>query len=135
MRFAALAFFASSVPAVAGTPIDSMVGSIGSVTMDTDRVDVALYSSPWGDPLPGVQVTIGEKQYLFKVETSAVGIYAGARVAKDQELKVRVGNKKLINLKGEKNQFRLGGERKVANLDELRIGSLVLHDVVVSTTQ
>jgi tetratricopeptide (TPR) repeat protein len=135
MRLAVLAFMFCSVPAVAGTPIDKMLGSVGSVSMDTDRVDVALYSSPNGDPFPSVQVTVGENQYLFKLETSGTGIYAGARFAKNQELKVRTGNAKLINLKGEKGKYRLGGERKFATVDEVRIGDLVLHDIVVATTE
>ena len=135
MRFAALALFACSAPAIAATPIDKMLGSIGSVTMDNDRADVVLYSDPDGDPVPSVQVLIGENQYLFRVDVTARGVYAGPRLAKAEELKVRTGNKKLLNLKGESNKYRLGGERKYAELGEMRIGGLVLNDVVVATTE
>jgi tetratricopeptide (TPR) repeat protein len=120
---------------VSGSALDGMLGTVGSVSMDTDRVDVALYSAPDGQPYPAVQVTIGEHEYLFKLETSISGVFVGPRVAKDQELNVRTGNKKFINLTGEGNQFRVGGERKYAELNELKIGGLVMHDLVVATTE
>ena len=44
------------------------------------------------------------------------------RVVKNHELKVREGNKKLLNLKGESNKYKLGGEQKFADLGEMRIG-------------
>ena len=133
MRFLASALFAFSAPAIAATPIDKMKGSIGSVSMGTDRVDVPLFSAPSGYPFPSVQVTIGERQYLFKVASSLTSLYVSPRVVKDHDLKVREGNKKAINLKGEANKFKLGGEQKYAELDELQIGFMVLNDVVVST--
>ena len=133
MRFLVSALFALSAQAIAATPIDKMKGSVGSVSMEADRVDVPLYSAPSGYPYPSVQVTIGERQYLFKVASAIQGMYVSSRVVKNHDLKVREGNKKLINLKGEPNKYKLGGEQTYADLGEMRIGDLVLNDVVVST--
>jgi len=133
MRFAISAMFALSTQAFAASPIDKLYGSIGAVSMETDRVDVPLYSAPSGYPYSSVQVTIGEHSYLFKLHTGSEGLYVGPRVVKDQKLKVRVGNKKLINLQGKDNKFKVGGEWKYADLGEMQIGGLSLHDVVVST--
>ena len=133
MRFLVPTLFVVSTQAFAATPIDKMKGTIGSVNMDADRVDVPLFSSANGYPFPSVQVTIGEHQYLFKIDTASTGLYVSPRVVKNHDLKVRVGNKKWINLQGESGEYKVGGEQKYAEIGEIRIGELVLQDVVGAT--
>ena len=133
MRIVLLAIAVFSTPVLAGTPIDKMRGSIGSAALDSERVDVPLYSAPDGHPYPGVQVTIGEDQYLFKLASGSTHVHVGPRVVKDQGLKIREGNKKFINLQGKDAKHKLGGEQKYTSIETLQIGGLVLSDVVAST--
>ena len=85
-----------------------------------------------GETAPFVQVTIGEDNYLFALMTNSKTIWISDRVAKDQGPGFSSKNAKLINLKGKKNKFKDLGEIKVAQLDRLTTGELVLDDVSVS---
>ena len=135
MRLLVSALFAFSMPALAATHLDQYFGSIGQASLEGDRVDVPLYHGAFGSTGPHVKVTIGDDEYLMVLGTVVEGIYVSERVAKEQELKVKTGNKKLVNLKGKKAKFRTGGEQKNAFLPEMKIGGLTLTDLNVSTAE
>lgn len=135
MRLLVPALLAFSIPALAGSPLDKYAGSIARASMEGDRVDVPLYYGPYGSTAPHVKVTIGDDEYLMALGTGHPGIFVSERVAKEQELKIKTGNKKFLNLKGKKGKFRNGGEQKNASLSEMKIGGLTLTDLNVSTVE
>ena len=126
-----LALFSAS--ASAATPLDKHAGVIGSASLDGDRVDVPLFHGTNGSPVPMVSVTIGDGEYLMALRSSGSGVWVSDRVATDQGLTVKSGNKRLLNIRGKKGRYGLGGESKLAAVDALTIGGLTLTDVVVST--
>ena len=132
MHLTVLALALSSAPASAEVYYEKWLGSVGSVSMETDTADATLFHAPTGETAPFVQVTIGEDNYLFALMTNSKTIWISDRVAKDQGLKFASKNKKLVNLKGKDNKFKELGEIKVAQVDAMTIGGLVLEDLGVS---
>ena len=126
-----LALIASQA-AQAGARIDKYTGSIGDVDL-AETVEVSLYSTPGGSPSPAVQVMIGDNSYLFLLLTSTDVIYINDDVVKAEKLKAKEGNQKFFNLKGKKNKWMLGGKQEFVRIDEMRIGDMVLTDVVSLT--
>lgn len=126
-----LALFSGTVHA--STPFDQYVGSIGSASLDGDKVDVTLFHGTTGSPTPLVKVTIGEDEYLMALHTSQAGVYVSERVVADQELTVVEGNKRLLNIHGKKGKYKLGGKAKNATIGQMNIGGLTLSDLNVST--
>ena len=135
MRLSIIAFAALSTAVHAETRYDRYNGTIGSAELAGDRVDVPLLHGPFGSSNPYVQVSIGDDQYLMALTTSAGGVWVSERVAREQELKVTAGNRRLINLHGKKGKFGLGGEAKNAPLASMQIGGLTLTDVNVATQE
>jgi len=121
----------SSAPASAEVYYEKWLGSVGSASMEADTADVPLFHSPTGETAPFVQVTVGEDNYLFALMTNSKTIWISEKFAKDQGLKFSSKNKKFINLRGKENKFKETGEIKVAQVDSLTIGGLVLEDVGV----
>jgi tetratricopeptide (TPR) repeat protein len=132
MRLAVLGLFALSNVALAETALDNFNGSVGSASLDGDRVDVALYHGSYGS-VPAVQVTIGDDQYLMRLSSNMPGISVSDRVAKEQKLDVKIGNKRLFNIHGKKGKFAHGGEKKTAAVEQMNIGGLTLTDLYVAT--
>ena len=132
MRLAVLGLFALSNVALAETALDNFNGSVGSASLDGDRVDVALYHGSYGS-VPAVQVTIGDDQYLMRLSSNMPGISVSDRVAKEQKLDVKIGNKRLFNIHGKKGKFAHGGEKKTAAVEQMNIGGLTLTDLNVAT--
>ena len=133
MRPVILALTLFSGSALAETHFDKYLGSIGEASMEGDRVDVPLFHGPMGSTTPMVQVTIGDAEYLFGLASSNAQVWVSERVASEQKIDAKVGNKKLINFHGEKNKFKLGGEAGNGTLPELKIGGLTLSNLNVST--
>jgi len=129
-RMTAIALWLVAAPALADSPIDKWTGSIGEVALE-GQVDVPLYGTPWGSPNPCVKVHIGENAYIFGLSTSSTGIYVTENVAKKEEFKIRHGNAKTINLQGKDSKWKTGGEIPWSDVDEIRIGELVLSGVRV----
>jgi tetratricopeptide (TPR) repeat protein len=129
-----LSLFFFSTAASAATGIDRYLGSIGSASMDAERVDVTLYGLADGSRLPAVKVTIDGGEYLFALRSSTNSIYVNTSVAKRLKLDIKEGNKKLFNLHGKDRKHSLGGERSFATLDEMKIGGLTLSDMTVAVT-
>ena len=122
-----------SASASASTPLDKNAGVIGSASLDGDRVDVSLFHGINGSSVPLVSVTVGDGEYLMALRSSGSGVWVSDRVASEQDLKVKSGNKRLLNIHGKKGRYGLGGEAKLADVDALTIGGLTLTDVTVST--
>jgi tetratricopeptide (TPR) repeat protein len=129
-----LSLFFFSTAASALTGIDRYLGSIGSASMDAERVDVTLFGLADGSRLPAVKVIINGDEYLFALRSSTNSIYVSKPVAKRLKLQIKEGNEKLLNLHGKSNKYFIGGERSFATLDEMKIGGLTLSDMTVAVT-
>ena len=132
MRLAVLALAMSSAPASAEVYYEKWFGSVGSVSMEADSADATLFHSPSGETAPFVQVSIGEDNYLFALMTNSTTIWVSDRVAKDQGLKFKSKNKKLINLRGKENKFKELGEIKTSQVESMTVGGLILEDLGVT---
>ena len=129
-----LSLFFFSTAASAATGIDQYLGSIGSASMEAERVDVTLFGLADGSRLPAVKVTIDGGEYLFALRSSTNAIYVSEPVAKRLGLESKEGNKKLLNFHGKDHKYKLGGKRSYASLAEMKIGGLTLSDLTVATT-
>jgi hypothetical protein len=135
MRLAILALTLFSGLASADTHYDKFLGAIGSADFEGDRVDVPLYRGPHGSTVPYVQVSIGDGVYLFGLRSAEAVVYISERVAKEQEITLKTGNKKFINLKGEDHAYKPGGKAQMGQLDALAIGGLTLNNLAVASTE
>ncbi len=128
-RITVLALWLIATPALAASHVDKWMGSVGSVSLDK-QVDVPLYTRPSGWPLPCVKVTIGDNEYLMGVASAGNHIYFSKALVKAEKLKVRHSNAKIINFQGKDHKWAVGGEKPWTKVAELRIGEMVLTDVV-----
>ena len=131
-RITALALWLTATPALASTPLDKWTGSVGSATLE-GQVDVTMYATPAGLPVPCVKMKIGDNEYLMVLASGSDMIFFSDTVVKKEGWKPKSANKKLINLQGEKAKWKLGGEISWVEADEIRIGDMVLSDVVGMT--
>jgi tetratricopeptide (TPR) repeat protein len=126
----------ASLPASAA-PLDKYAGTPGDVTI-SGPIDVPLQESPGGNPYAYVWVKFGadsDKGYLAQLSSDSQFHYMSSDLADELGLKVHTGNKKLINWKGEDHKGRLGVSVNYVDVDEVRIGDLVLKHVRVITSE
>ena len=131
--FALIPLLSLSLPALAG-PISDKVGDVDEVVLE-GTVTVPLYTDSEGKRRHHVlaEVPTGEdgdsRSFFFGLATSSKVIVVSDDFVKAAGLKPSTQNKKLINLKGEKAAFNMGGELKTVQIPTLVIGDLTLNDV------
>jgi tetratricopeptide (TPR) repeat protein len=127
-----LALCMAAAPAWAGTGLDKWLGSASEVVI-SDIVDVPLYAAPDGSPVPCVMATIDGKPFLLAISGADSTIFLDERAVGALKLEPKTHNKKLINLKGEEQKFRKGGEIATAEVASIQIGGVELKGVTVLT--
>ena len=133
-RIIALTLGLLSGPALADSPVDKYTGSIGETTLGAEGVDVPLYTTAGGLTVPCVKVAVGDNEYLMALATGIDIIYFGQSMVKAEGWKTKDGNAKLINIFGEANKYKPGGKKPWTTAPEMRIGDMVLTDVVGLTS-
>ena len=123
-----------SLPAAAER-LDAFSGTPKSVEI-TGPIDVPLMESLGGSPSAYVWVNFGtDTNYLAELSSNSKFHYMSTDLAEELGLKLKKGNQKLINWKGEDRKGRLGGVIDYVDVDEMKLGELTLHDVRVGTNE
>lgn len=114
---------AAALPSVAlaGSPFDKVMGGADAVTL-SGPVDVPLYRAPWGGSSVGVFMNVGEDRFFVQVLPGASSLYLSSGAAGKLGTKVK---SKEIN----------GTEYSYTDLDEAKLGDVVLQDLRVLTTE
>lgn len=122
-----------SLPAFAGTPLDRFDAKAGLVQV-TGVGEVPLYRVGDDDAVY-VRVKVSDsREALFAVALSAPDYTISADLAKELKLKVKSGNKHLLNLKGKDNKFKDPGEIKQTTLKTFELGPLHVTDLTVTVS-
>ena len=127
-----LALLVLSTPADAHR-LDDWGAGAKSVALD-DVVEVPLQLGPCGDLRPHVTVSVGEESYLFLLEAASSKIAASKSLIEAAGGEVKLKNRdfwKSFTRSDDHEKFRVGGKMKVAHLDEISVGDMVLSDVSV----
>jgi tetratricopeptide (TPR) repeat protein len=114
---------AAALPSVAlaGSPFDKVLAGADSVEL-SGPVDVPLYSAPWGGSSVGVFMNVGEDRFFVQVLPGASSLFLSAGAA--GKLGTKVKSKDINNT-----------EYSYTDLDEVKLGDVVLRDVRVLTTE
>lgn len=107
--------------ALAGSPLDKVLAGADSVEL-SGPIDVPLYSAPWGGSSVGVFANVGEERVFLRVMPGTSSIYLSAAAAGKLGTKVKT---KEVNTT----------EYNYTDLDEMKVGDVVLRDVRVLTTE
>ena len=122
-----------SLPAFAGTPLDKYDTTAGSVTV-AGVTEVPIYRIRDDDRMLVRVKVSADREATFVLTASGTAVKLSEDLAKELKLSVKSGNKHAVNLKGEENAFRAGGEIKQATLASASLGGLTLNDLKVTVS-
>lgn len=129
--FALASLLLTSLPAAAGVPLDKFDARAGSVSV-TGVSEVPLYRIREDDRLLVRAKVSADREATFLLTLADTQVTISEDLAKELKLKVKSGNKKLVNLKGEDNKFREGGEIKQTTVPSFELGGLKITDLTVT---
>lgn len=129
--FALASLLLTSLPAAAGVPLDKFDARAGSVAV-TGVSEVPLYRIGADDRLLVRAKVSADREATFLLTLADTQVTISEDLAKELKLKVKSGNKKLVNLKGEDNKFREGGEIKQTTVPSFELGGLKITDLTVT---
>ncbi len=131
MRALVLATLLLSLPATAGTHLDKFDARAGLVQV-SGVGEVPLYDINDSAYLLVRAKVSKDREALFAVSLGGTDYRISEDLAKELKLKVKSGNKRPLNLKGEDGQFKEGGEIKTTTLPTFDLATLHIEDLQVT---